>query len=361
MHSKFLYNDEGYANIAGIIDRGNVYNAVFGGRGTGKTFNAIKTADERNWVCLWLRRGAAEAQVCACEASSPWKAYMYKQGRRFRVYGAKGLSEVWEVEEDEKGDVVQRIKLLGYVGSLTNFSSIRGFDMSDVKIIFFDEFVPETASHVKIKDEYGTFLNLYESVNRNRELEGNPPCICVLMANQNTQSSAIVAGLGLDTVVEQMEDTHADHIEYNRASLGVYRLDDSPISQKKRETALYRLAEFTGAHNFTTMALDNRFTVRDDLARRVKLSACELECVIGDIWVYKPNNSRDGIQLHVVRGTEPAKPLDVVVFPPTKKGYANASAMYGKPLQDAYKQGRMTYDCLQTVSALFDSMGVNVF
>ena len=75
---------------------------------------------------------------------------------------------------DKNGDVVA-------VGiALSVVANIRGIDFSDYDYILFDEFIPSDGER-PIKREFEAFLNFYETVNRNRELEGKPAVKCFLI------------------------------------------------------------------------------------------------------------------------------------------------------------------------------------
>ena len=67
--------------------------------------------------------------------------------------------------------------------ALSTFGNLRGVDFSDVDMIFFDEFVPQKNAR-PIKAEAEAFFNLYETVNRNRELDGRPPVRVLMLSNE---------------------------------------------------------------------------------------------------------------------------------------------------------------------------------
>ena len=92
--------------------------------------------------------------------------------------------------------------LKGYAGALSTFSNIRGADFSDVKIIIYDEFIPEKTNRCSIRNEWDALLNLIETVNRNRELEGEESVKIILLSNATNIECDILAQSGLIPTIE---------------------------------------------------------------------------------------------------------------------------------------------------------------
>lgn len=67
-----------------------------------------------------------------------------------------------------------------------------------------DEFIPERCVR-RLKGEDDTILNLYTTVNGNRELEGNPPLRFWLLANAFNIEDPILSAYGLTEEFEKME------------------------------------------------------------------------------------------------------------------------------------------------------------
>ena len=100
---------------------------------------------------------------------------------------------------------VEEKTLHGYTSALSTFSNLRGFDGSNIKILLYDEFIPERHERL-IKNEADAFFNVYETINRNRELQGGPPLIALCLSNSNSLASPIFTALNLVKTLERMHN-----------------------------------------------------------------------------------------------------------------------------------------------------------
>lgn len=213
-----------------------------------------------------MRRMAKEIEFCTSEISNPFKrinrdcntdvraSYTKKDG--YAVFYDKSSAD--ELQEP-----------IGYGVALSTFSGLRGVDFSDVDTIVFDEFIPERQVR-KIKSEGRVFLNMYETVNRNRELQGEPPVKVLLLANSISMASEILLEMGAVPTMASMilKDQHRATIK--ERGLYIELIDSKKLAEVKEQTALYRL---TKGSEFTKEAIMNRFTSDNlDLARKVKIN-----------------------------------------------------------------------------------------
>lgn len=280
-----LYQNNGYVNIRGILDEGLPFNFVVGGRGTGKTFTALKIMIEDNKKFIYQRRTQSQCDLISKPDFSPFKSLNNMFGWNV---GIKSISKYngafYNMTEDTKGELVPAGSPLGYTLALSTVSNMRGFDSSDVKYIIYDEFIPE--SHERpIKNEGAAFLNCYETINRNRELNGEKPLQILSLANSNNIANEIFIELRLVTIVEEMF-TKGKEIYINRdRGIGIFLLNSSPISENKKQTALYKLTNNT---DFSKMAVENKFESPSiSLIKPQPLKEYRLLYTIGEISIYK--------------------------------------------------------------------------
>ena len=76
-------------------------------------------------------------------------------------------------------------------------------------------------------------------------------------ANSTNIANPIFSGLGLISAVDRMQKKHIEQWVIEDRGILLLNLDASPISRKKKETALYRLAG--DQSDFSKMALANSF------------------------------------------------------------------------------------------------------
>ena len=174
------YLENGYLNMPRMIEQDHSpFIVVMNGRGTGKTFGALEYVIEHNVKFILMRRTQTQVELLRTDELSPFKAVNRIKGWDIKVNPInKYVSGVYR-EQDEAEE------LCGYILALSTFSNLRGFDASDVKLVIYDEFIPEPHDR-PIKQEGNAFLNCYESINRNRELDGQPPLKVLLLSNTNT-------------------------------------------------------------------------------------------------------------------------------------------------------------------------------
>ena len=287
-----LYLPNGYFNAEAIIDLPYPFVFVLGGRGTGKTYGALDTAKRRYSGHFHLmRRTQTELDNISDDINSPFKKLNIDKGYNISVKPQKNYA----VAYDDTGEVCEMV-------ALSTVANIRGFDASNVELCVYDEFIPE-AHKAHIKNEHLAFLNYYESVNRNRELEGKPALKMRAFSNANDILNPLLIGLQLITPLTKMREKKRE--TYINAERGycIIDLSNSPISEKKKETALYK---FAGAHSeFSAMALDNEFNspLSQPVSRPLKEYVLKLS--VGEIGIYL-HKSRNAVYVsHTIAGTAP--------------------------------------------------------
>lgn len=276
-----LYQDSGYVNMGAIFDLGLPFNFVVGGRGTGKTYTALKECVERNEVFFFLRRTQAQTDLVSKPEFSPFKKLNSDLGWNIKTAPiSKNNAAFFKADAD--GQMTG--SPIGYTGALSTMANIRGFDSSEVVRILYDEFIPEL--HEKpIKNEGAAFLNAYETINRNRELQGQKPVQVVCMANANTMSNALFLELGLVRVADKMLRDGREIFIDKKRGIGIFSLNKSPISDRKSHTVLYNL---TSGSDFEKMAIKNDFSERSYRnVRNYPLAEFSPVVFVGEIAIYR--------------------------------------------------------------------------
>lgn len=282
-----LYLESGYLDHKGVRELGLPFNFFVGGRGVGKTYSGLLDMYQNRIPFFFLRRLQTQAEMIGTPDFSPFGPINKDIGsnvQAFPVRKVRGVSAWYDTEVDQEGRLLTVGEPLGYVASLATFSNLRGFGASFIKKIILDEFIPEPNER-PIKEEGIAFLNMYETVNRNRELSGEPPVQVFCYANANDLGNPIFMELGLIRKTEQMMSKGQTVYINRERGLGIFLLDASPISDKKADTALYRLTQGTGS--FSDMALKNKFDYDDHMIRPARLIEYRPIVAIGEICIYK--------------------------------------------------------------------------
>lgn len=278
-----IYQRNGYVDIRKILSYGMTYNAIVGGRGTGKTFTSLETVIEDGKKFIYMRRTQSQCDMINKPEFSPFKSLNILLGWNIGTATiSKYNSGFYRMEETDDGKIVPSGPALGYTCALSTVSNIRGFDTSDVEIIIYDEFIPERHERL-IKDEAAAFFNAYETINRNRELSGRDPVKVLLMSNANDMANPLFLEMRLVRRAEILrrkgQEIDIDH----KRGVGLFLLNGSPISELKAETALYKL---TAGTEFAAMSIENDFA--DDNGEYKSMPIGELRPIvaIGEICIY---------------------------------------------------------------------------
>lgn len=270
-----LYDNSGYLNIPGILKLNIPFNFIVGGRACGKTYGALKYVVESDTKFMLMRRTQTQTDLINKSDFSPFKPVCRDLGIEIET---EPLSKYNSKFIDNSGNII------GYTCALSTIANMRGFDASDVKLLIYDEFIPEKHERA-LKYEGSAFLNAVETINRNRDLDGKRPLQVLALANAFDIANPIFLELGFVGIVEKMEDTGRE-LYINREKGVLIALPRSEkIMDKKSRTALYNLTE---GSNYASMALKNDFVYNPtDNVKSLGLREFNPVVTVGEITVYK--------------------------------------------------------------------------
>lgn len=292
-----LYQSNGYANMEDIIEFPTPFILCIGGRGTGKTYGSIKYLLENKILFIYLRRTASEMELAGKTEFSPIVKIGHDLGMELCCESlSKYVYGVYHVDSDGKPVGAP----VAYNMALSVIASCRSFDASAVKVILFDEAIPE--NHIKkLRNENLSILNMYESLNRNREMQGEPPLKLVCLCNANNMEAPVLDALGCIRTLDEMRKKGQSQKVISAKGLSIFLLNNSPISADKKQTALYKLAQ--NQDEFKDMALENTFS-RDnytDIENR-PLSEYIPIASIGSICLYRHKHNYEWYVSETISG-----------------------------------------------------------
>ena len=160
---------------------------TFGGRGTGKTYGALKTVIDKNMKFAFIKRtiedvklltagnklGKKKEEGDASFDASPFKPLNRDFGYNIRAFSVyPGLGAFYNCDENNNAEG----EPLGYITALSAVGKIKGFDLSDVDVMIFDEFCPKSFEVVS-KNEDSMILDMYKTLSRDREHRGRKPLL----------------------------------------------------------------------------------------------------------------------------------------------------------------------------------------
>ena len=263
------------------------FQVYIGGRGIGKSYSALRELaldmpEDEKWI--YMRRTGKEIEACATEFGNPFKTINKDFGTAIvPMSGGKGAAEYFYNNLDEDNPI-----LCGYGVALSTFAGLRSMDLSDVTLVVFDEFIPERQVK-RIKAEGDALLNFYETVNRNRELQGRPPLKLILLANAIDLANPILETLGIISEIENMI-SHGEHRRtIPQRGLYIERVGKVGVTNAKQHTALYQLANA----DFTNDTLNADFLSADltTIKRNVNLKEYKPIFRFSDYVVFRSSKS----------------------------------------------------------------------
>lgn len=280
-----LYTPEGWLNVDHILDFGLKLNIVIGGRGTGKTYGFLKYSVQHDINTILMRRTQTQLDMIANDDFSPYNVINEDLGLEFPLMYFRENKNSYNLHGahlNEKDKFESCTECKGYGIALSTIKNLRGFSARKVKWLIFDEFIPEPHER-EVPQEAMAFQNAYETINRNRELQGEEAVKVFLLANANNLASDIILSLDLVPIIDKMMSQGLEEWIDKKKSFGVWLLMDSPISEKKRSTGLYSVA----GDEFVNMSLNNRFSASFANIGPKPIREYKPLCTIGGLVFYR--------------------------------------------------------------------------
>lgn len=286
-----IYNDDGYVNFPEILKHPAVFIFIYGGRGTGKTYGALEYLVEERKKFIYMRRLAAQVDIVKKDDMQPFKTLNRDKGWNIKPFPVnKYISSFYTADYTEDGRVIPAGESYGLLTSLSTFSNLRGIDGFDIKLICVDEFIPELNER-PIKGEADAVFNAYETINRNRELNGEDPIKMLFLANSNRIDNPLFLELNLITIADRMRKKGLEYYYDKKRRMLLIDLAKSKISEEKSTTALYDLTRGT---EFYDMAIKNRF-LNEERGRIETKPIKEYRPIvsIGEICIYQHKSNKE--------------------------------------------------------------------
>lgn len=271
-----IYTNEGWVNWDYILGQKAAFTMVVGARGVGKTYGLFKKAITEKRPFIYLRRLRTQLDLCCSIEGNPFNKI--NSDLNISIRPKNSNSGVVFADDDN-------LYSLGV--ALSTVANVRGFDYSQFDLIIFDEAIASEGER-PIPHEFSVFLNFYETVNRNRELLGLPPVQAVLLGNANRLTNPYFSGWHfMRTALNMIKGRQMVWKNADGSRLMVM-LCDSVISNKKKQTALYKNA----SKDFITMAIDNAFRTDGTNIRSMPIREYNHIVSIGDIGIYRHKSER---------------------------------------------------------------------
>lgn len=213
-------------DIADYLDDLKAVSIIIGGRGIGKTYSALSYIIENKIRFLYLRNTKQEIAESSSDFGNPFKRLNLDKGWDIHIRAEKDHFNILDESKEEP-------EIIGYAAALSTFENLRGVDLSDVDMVIFDEFI---VSKTLLFNQFKAFVNMRETVGRNRELLGEAPLYCILLSNSQSLNNPILVGYNLIPIIEGMIRGHQHK---HKVKDTLILLPESEISELKKNTTTY--------------------------------------------------------------------------------------------------------------------------
>lgn len=294
------YDKLGYLDCRKLMEKDkSTFKFLVGARGIGKTFGILKYMIDEcrklNRKFVYMRRTQVQVDMIKTPELNPFLALEDELGNNYSFIIQsinKNVSGIYEsVYDVDKNVYMASGNPIGYLLALSTIANIRGIGGGDIEYIFYDEFIGER--HEKpIKSEGSCFLNALETIGRNRELKKREPLKVICASNSVNLGNPLFIELKFITYIEKALKKNNDLIKLPDREVSIYIIHKSPISQKKKETSLYKLSGVDS--DFAQMSLENEFNKEYfGMVKSKKLKEYKPLCIVGEIMIYKHKSQRE--------------------------------------------------------------------
>lgn len=296
----------GYLNVPRIMEYAVNHDCYIvlgvGGRGTGKTYGGLDFCETRGWymfmrnsepMYIYLRRKQKHVNMACKPILSPFKSLNKDKHRGTTPFKIPDTDLAIIAETVEEGGKIKPTEdIHGIMASLATFCDTRSVDFSDVGVLFYDEFVPEKGER-RIKNEGYTFNNIIETVNRNREFNGQPPLLVFCLANSEKLDNELFMYYKLVKPAMELRKRGDEYQLFRDKGILLIDMYKSPISQRKADTFLYSKANKD--NRFSDMAINNSYDIDEGVRVRDRLQFMQYKPIVrvGELCIYRHKSKYD--------------------------------------------------------------------
>lgn len=190
---------------------------IWSKRGPGKTYSTLRFMVEEKHKFLFLKRTIEDIKMLCVSGSrkgvdfdvSPFVPLNRDFGWNIKpVHILKGLAGFYQCDTDGTPQGAP----IGYAAALSAAKDIKGFDMSDVDYMIFDEFIPKKFERLN-RGEGEQALDIYMTVRRDRLIRGRKELILICLANATSVNNPVFQTLDVVDIAVDM-DVRNSYIRY---------------------------------------------------------------------------------------------------------------------------------------------------
>lgn len=210
---------------------------VWSKRGPGKTYSSLKYAYENNITIIYLKRTIDDVNLICSANNYGFDPSPYKPINRDCGYNIKpklireGIGAFWNYVEGEPVGAP-----VAYILAVNAVKKFKGFDFSECSWIIFDEFVPQIIERTN-RGEGESVLDLYMTVQRDREARGNGSLKLVLFANAENISTPVTNTLEIVDNIADLNNSGKTHFLDQERGILLHHItnEEIPITEEEKQ------------------------------------------------------------------------------------------------------------------------------
>lgn len=197
-------------------------------RSCGKTYSTLKYMVENKKIFCFLKRTIVDVELLCMDAKgddvefdvSPFKPLNRDLGWNIRpVKIKKGFAGFYECDENDKPHGAP----VAYCAALSSSKDIKGFDMSEVDYLVFDEFIPKKYERVN-RREGEALLDIYMTLQRDRLARGRQELVLICIANATSVTNPTFNTLRVIDDAVQLQVTQREFLYLEHRKILLHRI-----------------------------------------------------------------------------------------------------------------------------------------
>lgn len=231
-------------------------------RGPGKTYSTLRYEMDEKQRFLFLKRTIEDIKMLCASGSknisfdvSPFVPLNRDFGWDIKpALIVKGIAGFYHSDDEEKPVGAP----VGYAAALSASKDIKGFDMSDVEDMIFDEFIPKKGERIN-RSEGEQLLDLYMTVRRDRVLRGRKDLKLICLANAVNVNNPTFQVLDIVDTVAEMDVTGREYCYLEERGIFIHILNNE-YAQESEKSGIEKAMEGTAWYD---MAFGGHFSFDD--------------------------------------------------------------------------------------------------
>lgn len=246
-----------------------VFCFIIGGRNTGKTYSSLLYFYENKMKVGFIKRTIEDIKFLTQGGriknnnadidvdTSPYKPINRDKGYNIKALPLdKGFGGFFNCTED--GEPVG--EPVAYALALNAVTQFKGFDLSDIDVLVFDEYSPNIFERIN-SHEGEQVLDLIKTITRDREHRGKQPLKCFFLANATKIACPINEQFEIVDILAEMQAINREYFYDKDRQIMIHLIQASESFMNVEEnTALYKCMYNT---SWGHMAYNNEFGYDD--------------------------------------------------------------------------------------------------